>query len=116
MRTPPLASCARPLVSAAEKRRLRALTGAIAADMEAAGVAAAATSWAVVRAVVDPAAWTLPSVVVDGTGTIRPAPGIALELVRHPGELVAVARLARAYRRACRNLEAIARALAAVEA
>jgi adenosylhomocysteine nucleosidase len=113
----PLASCAAPLAGAADKIRLRSLTGAGGADMETAGVAAAAAgaSWAVVRAVVDPAGWTLPSVVVDGSGALRSPSRIVLALALRPGETAALLRLARAYRRACRSLRSLARALAAAE-
>lgn len=89
-----------PLVSAADKAVLHRSSGALAVDMEShlAGAIAAAHGlpFAVCRAIVDPAATTLPSAATAGLrddGTTALAP-ILRELIRQPSQLGALIRLA----------------------
>ena len=98
--------------SPAEKRRLHADTGAAVVDMESGAVAAVAEAagvpFAVLRAICDPADRTLPPaalVALDRAGRIAWA-RIAMSVLVNPGQIGALAGLAReaaAARRALRS-------------
>ncbi len=109
-----LSPCTGELVSvkeivrtAAAKRRLHETGGAVAVDMESASVVRAARELGkpavVVRAIVDTVTLTIPDYVND-EGTLA---DIATGLARRPGSIVALARLALAYRRARATLSAV---------
>ena len=104
-----LLTTARPLLSSAEKSAARARTGANAVDMESAAVAAVAQTRALpfiaVRAVIDRASDTVPSVATsaDNFGRARPL-RLASALLRHPAQLLALVRLGAAYARALATL------------
>jgi len=89
-------------------------TGAVAVDMESAGVAQIAAlnklPFVAVRAIVDTAGDTLPpAVIAAGTeGRVRLA-RLILGIVRSPREIAAVLRLAKRYRAAIHALGAVAR-------
>jgi len=96
----PLASVDAIVEDAAAKMKLRYATGAIAVDMESAAVGDAAQSaglpFAVVRAVADPALQSLPILAVNATGgdgRLKPW-RIAWSLIRHPGQIGELRRLA----------------------
>lgn len=101
------------IVTAAEKARLFATTGALAVDMESGAVARVAREFnlpfACLRAVCDPAARTLPhaaQVALDPSGRISPRRLLA-SLARAPGQipdLLALGRDAAAARRTLRGL------------
>ena len=102
----PLACAARPVATAGDKQELFAQTGAMAVDMESAGVFDAARSNGlpafVLRVIIDAAHVALPHTVlqrVDEFGEVD-TPGLALDLARSPGQIPAVIRLACAARRA----------------
>jgi len=89
-----------PAVGAGDKQRLWHETGATALDLETAAVVRAAAAhrlpFAVLRAVCDPAERTLPPaalVALDARGTIGPV-RVAWSIVRHPGQVPALSRLA----------------------
>ncbi len=91
------------LADAAAKRELGVRYGAQAVDMESAALAAASREagvrFLVVRAVADPAAWTLPAAVagaVDAHGCVRAA-RVLRGLVSQPRQWAALLRLARAF-------------------
>ena len=98
----------------AAKAAAFAETGAVAVDMESAGVAQIAASkrlpFVAVRAIVDTAGDTLPrAVMAAGTeGRVRLA-RLLFGIVRSPREIAAVMRLAQRYRAAIRALGAVAR-------
>jgi adenosylhomocysteine nucleosidase len=88
-------------------------TGAVVVDMESAAVAKVAASYALpflaVRVIVDTAADTLPDSVVAATGSA----GLSLSrlvagILKSPGELAPLLRLASRYRTAIRALTAVA--------
>jgi adenosylhomocysteine nucleosidase len=89
-------------------------TGAAAVDMESAAVAAVAASrglrFIAVRVIVDTASDALPAAVLaaSGGGQIR-IPRLLQGLLRHPGDIAPLLRLARRYRAATRGLVAVAR-------
>ena len=89
-------------------------TGAVAVDMESAGVAQVAAlnklPFVAVRAIVDTAGDTLPrAVVAAGTeGRVRFA-RLILGIVRSPRELAPLMQLAKRYRAASRALGSVAR-------
>lgn len=103
------------LADAGEKRRLRDLSGARIADMESAAIAEvcrdAALRLLVVRAVSDRASMRVPACALAGVnadGDLALGPclrGLALA----PGDLAALLRLARGFRRACARLSALAK-------
>jgi adenosylhomocysteine nucleosidase len=89
-----------PIATASDKRRLRARTGAAAVDMEshiAARIAAAhQLPFAICRTVIDDAHRDLPPAALvglrdDGTPDV---PAVSRSLVRQPGQLPALARIA----------------------
>jgi adenosylhomocysteine nucleosidase len=98
----------------AAKAAAFAETGAVAVDMESAGVAQIAASkrlpFVAVRAIVDTAGDTLPrAVMAAGTeGRVRLA-RLLFGIVRSPAEIAPVLRLAQRYRAAIRALGAVAR-------
>ena len=111
----PLAETTRVLVDAADKRRLRQPSGAVAADMGSAAVLDVARSCGVpgmvVRVVLDDARRALPQVALgafDARGGVS-AGAVLAGLLRHPGELPALWRLAAEHRVALRRLREVAR-------
>lgn len=89
-----------PIAHAADKSDLHRRTGALAVDMESHVVARAAARHGVpvaaIRVVVDPAQRTIPRSALAGTradGTID-AVGIMRSLLRYPGDLVGLVRMA----------------------
>lgn len=119
LETGTLATTADPAATPADKRTLAERTGAVAVDMEAADVLAAAAGagvpCAVVRAVVDPVDQALPRVVLDAVGDRFLALEIALRLMLRPQDIVAVRRLDRAFRPARASLRRAAQALAVMK-
>jgi hopanoid-associated phosphorylase len=109
-----LATVAAPLTSAAAKAALRQATGARAVDMESSAVADLAQRhglpFVAVRVIVDDAHAQLPGAIAAATGGDGQVAAwrVALHLLRHPGELAAVLRLARAYSAANATLAAAA--------
>ena len=98
-----LMQSAQVLADAAAKRELGMRYGAQAVDMESATLAAAARGagarFLVVRAVADPAAWTLPAAVagaVDARGRVRAA-RVLRGVVFRPRQWAALLRLGRAF-------------------
>lgn len=107
----------RMLGTPAHKERLGRRRKAVAVDMESGRIGEACAAlklpFLVVRAVVDELDDRLPRLLRDATsprGTLRMTPLLA-GLMAHPGELTALARLGRRYRRARRALGAAAWAL-----
>jgi adenosylhomocysteine nucleosidase len=99
------------VVSAAEKHRLAGETHASVVDMESGAVAAAASAsgvpFAVLRAICDPAARTLPPaalVGLDSAGRIAPA-RLARSILTHPQQIAALLGLARDAALARRSLK-----------
>jgi len=89
-------------------------TGAVAVDMESAGVAQVAAlnkvPFVAVRAIVDTACDTLPRAVMaaGSQGRVRFA-RLILGIIRSPGEVAPLMRLAKRYRAAARALGSVAR-------
>jgi adenosylhomocysteine nucleosidase len=109
-----LLTASQPIESVAAKNRAFLETGAAVVDMESSAVAAAAKSrdlpFVAVRVVVDTASDTVPACVAASSGSGRVRTGqLLLGLMRSPGEILPLARLARRYRSAIRSLEAVAR-------
>ena len=112
------AAVAKPLTGAADKAALHLSTGgALAVDMEshmaAAAAAARGVPFAVCRAIVDPAWRSLPKAAMaglrdDGTTAIFP---VLRELVREPGQLRGLLRIAADARAARQALAAARRVL-----
>ena len=103
-----------PVASVGAKQETFAQTGAIAVDMESAGVFDAAQRNGlpafVLRVIIDAAHVALPDAVlrqVDEFGEVD-TPGLALGLARSPGQIPAVMRLACAARRAGRTMKQVA--------
>lgn len=118
IRNGPLAAAADVLVNAAGKHTLYDLSGAVAADMESAAIAAVAAEFELpfiaVRAIADDSAMTVSPVAraaVDDDGALRPL-RLLRGLARPPAgvhaELRALKQLAVAFRAAQRTLEAAA--------
>ena len=110
VQTGTLACAAEPVATVEAKRELFGQTGAIAVDMESAGVLDAARRNGlpafVLRVIIDAAHVALPDIAlqrVDEFGEVD-APGLALDLARSPGQIPAVIRLACAARRAGRTM------------
>ena len=100
--------------TAAEKRTLGA-SGAVAADMESAAVAAVAAGagipWVALRVLVDTVDVIVPRAVaaaIDSSGRFEMARFFGA-LIRHPMDLASLPALASAYRRAMRTLATVAR-------
>jgi adenosylhomocysteine nucleosidase len=109
-----LAGVDRVLATPADKRSVASKTGAIAADMESHLVAAAGLPFVVLRVIIDPANRAIPLAVtaaVAPDGSVRLLKLIA-GLLRRPGDLAALAALARDNRRARPALGRAAAALA----
>ena len=115
--TGPLACTDEAVSSSAGKRRLFEQTGAIAVDMESAGVLEAAQenglqSFAA-RVIVDPADLALPEIVlrrVDDYGRLNDL-ALGLRLATSPGQIPDMLRLARASRQAGKTMRLAAREL-----
>jgi hopanoid-associated phosphorylase len=97
-----------------EKRRLHEKTGAIAVDMESPAVAATARQFNLpflaVRVIADTADRRVPawlSRVIDEAGAVKPG-AFCAGLLKRPGDLAAIVRLARANRRALASLRRVA--------
>ncbi len=109
-----LATVRAPLTSAAAKAALREATGARAVDMESCAVAELASRhglpFVAVRVIIDDAQAQLPAAVAAATAADGQVAAwrLAAHLLRHPGELAAVWRLARAYSAANASLAAVA--------
>ena len=109
-----LVSSAAPVAGVAAKAQLRRASGARAVDMESHAIARVAAQAGVpflaLRVIIDEAGQELPAAVVAATG----ADGevltgrLLLALVRHPGAVLALWPLGRAYARANRALAALA--------
>ncbi len=98
-----------------QKHRLALETGAVAVDQESAAVAAVAARAGVpflaIRAILDPVELRLPprlTKMAADSGTVT-ATWALLTLLRHPGELQHLARLAMPLRQAKRSLRGLAR-------
>jgi adenosylhomocysteine nucleosidase len=98
-----------PVLTVEAKRRLYADSGALAVDMEGMAVGRIASGarmpFLAVKVLVDTALDALPraAMAVDHTGRVR-AGQLAGTLLRHPGEIIALMRLARRYYPAQRTL------------
>lgn len=119
MHTGPLACAAEPVVSKAAKQALLAQTGAIAVDMESAGILDAAEQAdvpvSVLRVITDSAEMALPAAIlrrIDDFGRIN-VPGLGLDLVTAPAQVPAAIRLGCASRRAHRTMKLAAHELLA---
>jgi adenosylhomocysteine nucleosidase len=111
-----IAGVDRPLTSAAEKQALQAETGAVGADMESHIVARLAAQYglpfAVLRVIADPAEREIPSAALAGMRSDGGVDVLAVlaSLLRHPGQLPGLLRLAADTRHAmaallrCRDL------------
>jgi len=106
----PVAGVDAPLIRSDDKTRLHETTGAVAADMEshlAASLALrAGRPFAVLRVISDPAERALPSAALIGMksgGRVDPLAVLA-SLLRHPGQLPGLARVAAEARTAMRVL------------
>ena len=113
----PVVGSATIVATAEQKAALAARTGALAVDMESHALAEAASAaglpFAVVRAVADPAAQSLPRAVqgaVGADGAIRPLPVVA-RLLWSPWQLPEVVRLHLNARAALAALRRLARIL-----
>jgi nucleoside phosphorylase len=110
LRPGPFLSMARPLLSAADKRRAHERLAAIAVEMEAAPLAALAAAHGMtfvgVRAILDPAETAVPDLPLGGGG-LRDVAGA---VVRRPMALLAAARLLPAQRAARSALDRFFRA------
>ena len=109
-----LACAAEPVASIGAKQEIFARTGALAVDMESAGVFDAAQRNGLpalaLRVIIDAAHVALPDAVLrraDEFGEAD-APGLALDLARSPGQIPAAMRLACAARRAGRTMKQVA--------
>ena len=110
----PLACAAQPVATVEDKQEVFAQTGAMAVDMESAGVFDAARRNGlpafVLRVIIDAAHVALPDAVlqrVDEFGEVDTR-GLALDLARSPAQIPAVIRLACAARRAGRTMKRVA--------
>ncbi len=115
--TGPLACADEPVTSSAGKRRLFGQTGAIAVDMESAGVLEAAQESGLqgyaARVIVDPADLALPEIVlreVDDFGQINNL-ALALRLITSPAQIPHLLRLAKASHQAGKTMRLVAREL-----
>lgn len=110
----PLLSGAEPVVSAERKAALHADTGALAVDMESAGVAAVAAAaglpFLALRVIADPAGRQLPPSALRGLGPQgeqRPF-AVLTALLARPGDIAGLLRLARDGARGMRRLRRVA--------
>lgn len=114
----PVASAGAILATPAAKEALRAATGALTVDMESGAVAEACMRagrpFAVVRVVADPSWRAVPPAAIaalDAFGRVRVG-GVLVSLLRRPGQLPGLLRLAADTRAASRSLAAAASRLA----
>ncbi len=114
----PIAAVDKIVTQASDKTRLRYKTGAVAIDMESLAVGQAAADadlpFIVIRAVCDPALQSLPVMAleaVDENGRLR-LWKIFFSLVRHPGQLGELRRLALNTRSAANALGTVCRRIA----
>jgi hopanoid-associated phosphorylase len=101
------------LISPGEKVKFHNTTGAVAADMESAAIAAVATSanidYLAIRAISDDVTTRIPNAVLRYSNCYgRPVqPGFILEILRHPVQIKLLIRLARGFRAAINTLRLI---------
>ena len=114
----PIAAVDKIVSEAGDKTRLRYQTDAVAADMESFAVGRAAHDaglpFIAVRAISDPALQSLPIMAldaVDAQGKLRPG-RILWSLIRHPGQLRELVRLADNTRAASEALSQVIRQIA----
>ncbi|NNE21078.1 MAG: hypothetical protein HKN11_00575 [Rhizobiales bacterium] len=114
----PIAAVDKIVSEASDKNRLRYQTDAVAADMESFAVGRAAHQaglpFIAVRAISDPALQSLPIMAldaVDADGKLRPG-RILWSLIRHPGQLRELVRLADNTRAAADALSEVVRQVA----
>ena len=113
----PLFTSPHPVATANEKSNLHVTHAADAVDMESAAIARAAqlghAKFAAIRCIVDPAGFDLPAAAALAMGTDgRLRLGRMLgHLLRHPGEILAVLKLAAWYRAALDKLDQTAHVL-----
>jgi adenosylhomocysteine nucleosidase len=112
-----IAESATIVAAAADKRALRNQTGAIALDMESAGIAKMAARYhlpfVIIRAIADPASMDLPkpvTIAVDQNGDVR-LPLLLALLIRYPNSIPDLIRLGICFRAAQRGLQRTARRL-----
>lgn len=117
LRVGPLLCRDRLLVDAAAKREAHSTTGAVAVDMESAGILAVAGDCSlpaiVLRVIVDSVAQTVPPSIrrnIDCFGRVRHL-GLTAALVRAPAQIPALVRLGEANVRAARAMKLVAREL-----
>lgn len=98
------------IATPSEKARIFAETGAVALDMESAGIGRVARdhtlAFLVVRAIADPASMALPAAILaalDETGTVRISKVLGHALL-NPGDFVGLIQLGRHFRAAMRTL------------
>jgi len=108
-------TAARPLLTAAEKRRAKSTTGAIAVEMESAAIADEAQRrsipFACMRAILDPADEDVVGVeLADEDGNLRPLKAAGF-LVRHPAAIITLSRIARNLGLASKSLAAAIEAI-----
>ena len=111
----PMIGTLRVLTRPAQKRHLFAESGAVAADMESAELAAVAREagvpFVVLRAIADSVDTNIPDWIagkIDGFGRVRIA-SMLLPLIMHPTDWVGIAGLARDFRAALNALKTILR-------
>jgi adenosylhomocysteine nucleosidase len=109
----PLLTADRALESTADKSAARRATGACAVDMESSAVAQVAEAHGVpfiaVRVIVDTARDSIPAAVAGASRAGQVHLGrLILGLMRSPGQIASLLRLARRYRVALRSLQAVA--------
>lgn len=117
VRAGPMACADKEVATTDAKQELFRQTGAIAVDMESAGILEAAQyeglPVSVLRVITDSAEMALPAAIlrrIDACGRIN-APGLGLDLVTSPAQIPEVIRLGCASRRARRTMKLLAREL-----
>lgn len=117
VRTGPLACVDEEIAATGAKQALFRQTGALAADMESAGILDAAqhagVPVSVLRVITDSADMALPAAMlrrIDAYGRIN-APGLCLDLLLSPRQIAAATRLGCAACRAGRTMKRVAREL-----
>jgi adenosylhomocysteine nucleosidase len=111
-------ACPNHVVRTAEEKRALGASGAVAADMESAAVAAAAADagipWLALRVLVDTVDIIVPesvAVAIDAQGRFGMTRFLRA-MIHHPMDLARLPALSSAYRRAMRTLETVARTAA----
>ena len=113
----PLACAAQPVSTAGGKQELFSQTGAVAVDMESAGVLDAAERNGmpafVLRVIIDAAHVALPDAVLRRVDDFGEAdiPALVIDLVRSPGQIPDMLRLTIASRQADKTMKLVAREL-----